>query len=253
MRELGSEYDIAYAWAEEAVSPRDGVTTDQWCEKFGVQRCQSIGELCEKSDVIVILAPSDPDKHLPYAKAVLPFGKPTYIDKTFAPNVREAKEIFALAERYGTPFFSTSALRYAAELDAVPDCRQMAVTGSGSSVEEYIIHQIEMLVKKLGCGASAVSADGGDGLLTFRVRYPDDRFGMMTFAGAYPFTAYMSGGGTAYVTAGSDYFRALMADILRFFEEKTVSFDTAETLEVMKIREAALRAKASPDTWIAIE
>ena len=31
----------------------------------------------------------------------------------------------ALAEKYGTPFFSTSALRYADELESVQNCRQM--------------------------------------------------------------------------------------------------------------------------------
>ena len=50
---LGLDYQVAYAWAEEDISPVDGVSTDQWCEKTGVERCQTIAELCEKSDVIV--------------------------------------------------------------------------------------------------------------------------------------------------------------------------------------------------------
>ena len=115
-QKLGTDFKLSYAWAEKDISPVDGVSTDEWCEKFGVERCGSIAELCEKSDCIVLLAPSDPQTHLEYAKQALLFGKPTYIDKTFAPDFNTAKEIFEIAQRYNTPFFSTSALRYASEL-----------------------------------------------------------------------------------------------------------------------------------------
>ena len=65
----------------------------------------------------MILAPANPEMHLRYAREVLKYKKTTYIDKTFAPNIVEAKKIFALGEKYQTPFFSTSALRYADEID----------------------------------------------------------------------------------------------------------------------------------------
>ena len=65
---LGTNYQVAYAWAELDVSPVDNVSTDQWCEKFGAERCATIEELCQKSDCIIVLAPSDPDKHLAYAQ-----------------------------------------------------------------------------------------------------------------------------------------------------------------------------------------
>ena len=90
---LGEDFKVSYAWAELDVSPVDGVTTDEWCEKFGAEKCETLAELCEKSDVILLLAPSNPEKHLQYAKAVLPYGKTTYIDKTFAPDLATAEEI----------------------------------------------------------------------------------------------------------------------------------------------------------------
>jgi anthranilate/para-aminobenzoate synthase component II len=93
---LGTDYKPAYGWAEEFVSPVDGTNTDQWCERNGIEKCETIKELCEKSGVIMILAPSHPGTHLGYAKEVLPFGKPTYIDKTFAPDTATAEEILAL-------------------------------------------------------------------------------------------------------------------------------------------------------------
>ena len=90
----GLDYELAYAWAELDTSILDGVTTDQWCEKFGATKCDTLEELCEKSDVIVILSPSFPEKHLPYAEVVLKYGKRTYID-----NILEsAKVLDALYE-----------------------------------------------------------------------------------------------------------------------------------------------------------
>jgi hypothetical protein len=65
---LGLQYKVAYAWAELDVSPRDGVTTDQWCRQFGAQKCETLDELCQKSDVILVLAPSEPQTHLRYAE-----------------------------------------------------------------------------------------------------------------------------------------------------------------------------------------
>lgn len=243
----GEEYKIAYAWAELDASPEDGVTTAEWCEKNGAEKCDTLEELCEKSDVIVILAPSNPEKHLGYAQTVLKYGKRTYIDKTFAPDLETAKKIFAIAEENGTPFFSSSALRYATELDECPDCKMITTTGGGETAEEYIVHQIEMLVKKMGTGATDVCATHVCGQTMFRVGYSDDRDALMIYGHALPFSAYMiaEGQSAKYKAAKSSFFKILASDILRFFEEGTTSFDIAQTLEVMKIRDGALKAEKS--------
>ena len=115
----GTDYQVKYAWAEMDLP--GGMSTDEWCELHGVIRCNSIKELCAKCDCVFVLAPSNPEKHLEYAKAVLKHGKNTYIDKTFAPDYETAKAIFAEAEKYGTKFFSTSALRCADEFEGA-DC-----------------------------------------------------------------------------------------------------------------------------------
>lgn len=252
---LGTDYQVAFGWAELDVSPRDGVTTAQWCEKFGVTPCATLEEICEKSDVLLILAPSDPEKHLPYAKVALTYGKPTYIDKTFSPNLAEAKEMFSIAAAHGTPLFSSSALRYATELESVSGCRRIMTTGSGRSADEYIVHQAEMVVKKLGLGAKTAMAEPwGEDEVIFRVGYDDGRSAVMSYTQkASPFTLYMVGKEkTSWKKVDSAFFPALLTDILRFYEEKTVSFDVAETLEVMKIREGVLKARETPNAWISL-
>ncbi len=253
--QAGLDYQVCYAWAEKDTSPVDGVTTAQWCEKYGVEACATIDELCQKSDVILVLAPSDPETHLGYAREVLKHQKRTYIDKTFAPDLATAKEIYAIGEQYGTPFFSTSALRYATELDGYDNCRQMMVMGSGSNIEEYIIHEVEMVVKKLGVGATAIMAEHYGAQTYLHLRYPDDRTATMVFARSMPYTVYMAsadpkGPRPVTATVTSPFFKGLMADILRFFEEGRVSFSAEETLEVMALREGAVLADRQEGKWI---
>ena len=242
-KELGTEYAVAYAWAELDVSPLDNVTTAQWCEKYGAAKCDTLDELCEKSDVIVILAPSNPEKHLEYAKTVLKYGKRTYIDKTFAPDYKTALEIFELSEKYGAPFFSTSAIRYAEELDAVDNVQQMIVMGGGSNLPEYVVHIAEMVVKKLGVGIKQVTATPHGTQWFITVDYGDGRLATMIYGERMHYTLYMaSTEKEAWKEAKSAFFPALMKDILNFFETGEISFDTAETKEVIRLCEMTVKA-----------
>lgn len=256
-RELGFDYEVKYAWAKEYVSPVDNKNTDEWCEEMGVIRCQTIEELCEKSDVILILSPSNPENHLEFAEIALSYGKPTYIDKPFADTTENAKKIFDLALNFGTKFFSSSALRYADEISDTENCVAITTLGGGGSVEEYIIHQAEMVVKTLGIGATEIKAQKiTDGQYTFTVKYADDRKAGMHFAkGGTPFAVILDKGeglNTTYRLVESDFFKGLIKDILIFYKNGNVSFNVTETLEVNKIQVAAIKAKSNTDEWIKI-
>ena len=250
--EMGVDYKIAYAWAELETSPVDGITTAEWCEKFGAEKCDTIDELCEKSDVIVILAPSNPETHLRYAEAVLKHGKRTYIDKTFAPDAATAKKIFALGEKYGTPFFSTSALRYATELDAVDAPDSLLVTGGGSNLPEYFIHLGEMVVKKMGA-VKCVKATANGSQWIIGAKTASGKDATMIWGSSMPYNAYMTKDGKeTWKSLKSPFFDGLIADMLNFFETGKASFDPSETLEVMALRDAALTAVENPGEGIEV-
>ncbi|MBQ3227272.1 MAG: Gfo/Idh/MocA family oxidoreductase [Clostridia bacterium] len=250
--EMGVDYKVAYAWAELETSPIDGLTTAEWCEKFGAESCATIDELCEKSDVIVILSPSNPETHLRYAEAVLKHGKRTYIDKTFAPDSAVAKEIFALGEKYGTPFFSTSALRYATELDAVDAPDSLLVTGGGSNLPEYFIHLGEMVVKKMGA-VKCVKATANGSQWIIQAKTTSGKDATMIWGASMPYGAYMTKSGKeTWKSLKSPFFDGLIADMLNFFETGKASFDCAETLEVMALRDAALAAVETPGEEIEV-
>jgi len=250
--EMGMEYKVSYCWAEIDTSPVDGVTTNEWCEKFGVQKCATIDELCEKSDVIVILSPKNPETHLRYAEAVLKYGKRTYIDKTFATDLETAKEIFALGEEYKAPFFSTSALRYATELDSVEEPDSMMVIGGGSNLPEYFIHLGEMVVKKMGAIKHVTAIPNGNQWI-MNAQTADGRDATMIYGLAMSYNVYMTKGKKeVWKAIMSPFFDGLIADMLTFFDTGETSFLPSETMEVIRLRDAVLKAIDAPGTQIEI-
>lgn len=244
----GLDYEIAYAWGEIETSLRDGKTNTEWARENGVELCATMEEVCEKSDVLLILAPSNPEKHLEYAKVALRYGKRTYIDKTFTPCEADAKEIFAIADQYGATVFSTSALRYAAELDEMKGACNLITTGGGRSADEYIVHQIEMIVKLLGCDAKAVKTEKQGKQCIFRICYGEAGAATAIYDPSFGFslTAELNDGSTKNRAVNSDFFLTLMEKILCFYETGKTDFEREETIAVMKLRERLL---AASDAW----
>ncbi len=251
VKEMGADCKVTYAWAKEEVSPVDGRTTDQLCEAFGIEKCETVEELCEKSDYIVLLAPSNPEAHLELAEKVLPFGKPTYIDKTFAPDLATAEKIFALAEKYGTPFFSTSALRYAEELTEFKGVKNLFLTGGGRNLPEYIIHPIEMAVSLLGGAFNRVKCEPMGQQVYIKAEGEENQLVIMfSPAFGYSLSGEFPDGNVKKQDVNSAFFANLIRDMLKFFEDRKPPFNTGETLEVMRLRDGVLKAEATPDTWI---
>ncbi len=251
---LGTDYKVAYGWAEES-APEGLLSTAQWCGKFGAEPCETLEALCGKSDVLVILAPSNPEKHLGYAERALRFGKPTYIDKTFAPDVATAQRIFALSREHGASIFSTSALRYAEELKPFEHVRSAFVSGSGGSLEEYCIHQLEMIVCVMGVGARSVVCGGDAGHAVCGIDYDGGRYAALLYGARMPYALDVqraAGEPSEYVPVKSAFFPSLIEDILRFFETGVIPVPEAQTIECMKLREAVLRAAANPGERVQI-
>ena len=228
IKELESDYEVCYAWAEKDISDY------------------------EKCENIIILAPSNPEKHLGYIEEAFKCGKRIYVDKTFAPDFATAKKIFEISEKYNTPFFSTSALRYAEELDGFTGKNCIAVKGGGSNLPEYIIHQIEMVVKVLGIGAKKLMLTEKDGQTVINILYDDKRTATLHYERSNKFAISSGDGFENATTVNSPYFMNLIKKIIAFFETGEVDFDGTETLEVMKIREAIIKAQDTPNQWVEL-
>ncbi len=253
---LGCEFEVAYAYAPIDVSPVDGVTTDEWCEKFGAERCSSIKELCEKSDYVIILAPSNPEVHLDMCREAFPHysGRCMYIDKTFAPNLETAKEIFALAEKYNVKFFSTSALRYCINYKELKDVESVTTYYGGSNLNEYIIHQIESVVKIMGSGATRLKAESEGGATAFDIEFKDGRKAHMNFKedNGYRARIEFKDGSVWEDNLTGGHFVYLSEKILNFFMSGESDYDNAETLDVMAIRDKAIYAEEHKGIWLTL-
>ena len=252
----GEDFAIAAVWAE--TDKADGLTTEEFCAKYGVKKCATIAELASEVDYFIILSPDNSEKKLDYAKEAFQYGKKVFLDKTFADSYASAVAIYEEAKKTGTKFFSSSSLRYASELDAYKDGAQSVfVLGSGVTLEDYAVHYLEIIVACMGVGAKQVRFEQRGNQEWAEIEYSDGRkanFAISMAASYLDFAVYVADktGDSAFLPIASDFFGNQMADVLRFFKTGEVSFDSAQTLELMKIRDGVLKSKAEAGVWVQL-
>ena len=227
--------------------------------KWNVELVGSIEELCQKVDA-VLLESVDGRPHLAQVRPVLAARKPVFIDKPLAASYRDAREIARLAKESGTPFFSTSSLRFVAELQAMKGSEKLgqllgAFTFSPSPTEPhhpdlfwYGIHGVEMLFTLMGPGCESVTRVHTPGADVVVGRWKDGRTG--TFRGIrdgkadYGAIAFGSKAVVASNVPMKVDYRGLVVEIVRFFQTGVPPVTPEETLEMMAFMEAADLSKA---------
>ncbi len=246
--------EVAYAYAK-IDSPISGVTAADWCAEHGVTLCDTIEDVVEKSDAIVVLSPDNCEMHEELSRAALCSGKPTFIDKTFSPDLDSAKRMFALAEQHGTPCYTTSSLRYAEEYANVvtEDISSVCCWGSGD-IDGYAVHMLEPLVMLMKAPAKGVLLTKTEGWYQLTVSFADGRFG--SIAGWKPWAPYQTSIKHAEscetVAVESDFFQPFIAAMVKFFETREIPVEHEETLRIMAIRDAAMQAENEIGEWIAV-
>ena len=151
----GGELEVKFCYGRIWDSPH-GKNSKEWSELHGIELLDTEDEVIEKSDVIIVLSPDNPEMHEDLCKKALSSGKRVYVDKTFAPDKETALRIFENADKHGTPCYSSSALRFAAEYKAVKKegIKNIHAFGPGE-LEMYSIHQIEPIVSLMGTDAKS--------------------------------------------------------------------------------------------------
>ena len=217
-----------------------------WANQNHVPYFAKLEDLNEAADVYMVLAPSNPEQHMPLCQKIFPFGKPTYVDKTFAPDLPTARRIFELADENKVAVQTSSALRYTNVQERVrregAAVRHMVAWGGGR-FEEYAVHPVEMIVSCMGAGATRIMRRG------------DDRFAqlLLEFSGGRTAVAnVIDGGATTYaasinIAAGTHHmeverstlFVNTAAAILDFLESGIPLVDRAESLVIRRILDAA--------------
>jgi hypothetical protein len=224
-----------------------------WAGKNGVPYFDDMAQLDGAVDYYAVLAPSNPEVHLALCERVLPFGKPTYVDKTFAPDLATARRIFQLADQYNAPMQTTSALRYTnvqAYVGGVgrEAVRHMVAWGGGSSFGEYAIHPTELVVSCMGPNVESVMRRGTGNESQLLLAFSGGRTAVVNvYTNAdTPFAAAVSTTKeTKLITVdGTRLFIDMAAAILDLFESGRPNIDRAESLAIRCILDAAQSPEA---------
>lgn len=256
------ELEVAYAYAEIDSPNNGGLTTDEWCKKYGVKRVDSIEELTALSDGIIVLSPSFCERHEHLCKIPLASGKPCYVDKTFAPDKATAVRIFENAEKHNTPCYSSSALRYASEYKDIDKSLIEAISAWGPAYgpdrgyEVYSIHQLEPLMMLMDCAATKVMMTfSGENYYTLNILFEDGRSAVMSgYAKGSPFMMNIASSPKSYIVkVESDYFALFMEELVRFFKTKEARVSHETTINIIAVREAGLRAYKTPGVWVDVD
>jgi len=253
----GDKVKVTRAYAQIDSPEPGGRTSAQWSKDMGIPLCDTIEEVVEKSDALIVLSPNHSERHEALCQMPLRSGKPVYVDKTFAPDGRVARRLFDLAAASGTPCYSSSALRNAPEYQAVDREGLWAISSWGpNDFATYAIHQVEPIVMLMGVEASRVLYVPGKDWYTLAVEFADGRAATVSgFMGDdTPFTMNITGkAGPRIVTAEADFFAPFTVDLVEFFFTGKPPVDSAETLRIMDILAAGKAAQQRPGEWVKIQ
>lgn len=248
-------YQVTYAWAEIDSPLAGGKTSREWEAQHGIEVCDTLEEVIEKSDVLVVLSPDNPERHEVLCHLPLQSGKPTFVDKTFAPDTETAYKIFNHAHKYQTPCYTTSALRYATEYQTIEKTGIQGIVSFGpGSPNNYAIHQIEPIVYLMGTEVERVMSIGNEALDTIVIEFKGGRKAISTHLDYKPFEMAIKyeDKKEKEVIVNSNFFDEAIKNLICFFDTGESKVSDEETLAIMKILEAAEQARKSPAVWIEL-
>jgi predicted dehydrogenase len=224
-----------------------------WAAKNNLEYFDSAAELSKVADVFAILAPSTPGTHEALCGQVLPLGKTTFVDKTFAPDLAAAERIFALADKHGVALQTSSALRYTEVQKQVAamgrdQVRHAIVWGPGGSYEEYAVHPVETAVSILGPEVKALMRRGTDQDAQLLIDFSGGRTAVVNVhvKRKTPYAASVTTSKeTRYWEVDTKpLWNDAATALLDFFAAGKPQVDRRETLAVMRILDAARKPEA---------
>jgi hypothetical protein len=226
-------------------------------DRYQVQIADDIPSLCRLVDA-VLLESVDGRVHLSQVKEVFRAHKPVFIDKPLAASLADARKIAQLGQESGTPWFSSSSLRFAAEYQqARLDAGQGVILGVESygpahleptnpGLFWYGIHAVEGLFTVMGPGCETVTTTSNkdydlvvgvwnDGRIgTVRgIRKGQEDYGILVFREK----------AIQHVRVQDVSYVPLVREIMKFFQSGRPPVPNDVTLEIMAFMDAAERSR----------
>jgi predicted dehydrogenase len=223
--------------------------------EMGIEIVDSIDALIQKVDV-VLLESVDGRPHLEQALPVLKARKPMFIDKPVAGSLVDAMAIFALAEKYDVPVFSSSSLRYYSGARQAADGKVGRVLGCDTygpcEIEPthpdfywYGVHGVELLFACMGTGCETVSRTATEGYDQAVGKWRDGRIGSYRGIrqGAKRFGGTIFGSDQILAFGAEGGYRPLLAEVAKFFRGGAAPVSAEETIEIFAFMDAADESK----------
>ena len=248
----GGRMEAAYAYGK--IDASNGTDNATWCRNKGIELLDSIEAVIDKSDYLIVLSPDNPEFHEELAMLPLQSGKPTYVDKTFAPDRRTAELLFETAAKHNTPLFSSSALRFASEYQALDKAGIQSIFSVGPGhYDNYSIHQIEPIVSLMRSKPVEVMYLGNQQTPILMIRFANGKQASIHHVGDSPFSLLVDyGAQSQLVKAQSDFFAVFTREMTKFFETHEAPVDASETISVITIIEYGFKAAQRPFEWIRL-
>lgn len=255
-KQSGGRYEVVCAYGK-IDSPIGGMTNEEWSKKQGIPLVQSIEEVIEKSDVLVVLSPDNPEMHLELTHLPLQSGKLVYVDKTFAPDKETAEKIFANAEAHHTKCFSSSALRFVTETKQIDKSKIYKLYSEGPGIYEmYSIHQLEPIMNLMNSRVTRIMALGDEKHPSLLIEFEDGRTAQMHQRidedVSFRMTIVDQENNAQIFPIHSDYFSLFIDAMIEFFDTGVIPVPKEQTIDVIAVRAAGKIAFETPYEWIAI-
>ena len=248
------EYKVSCAYGM-IDHPNGGLTNREWSQKHNIPLLDSVEEVIEKSDCLIVLSPDNPEMHEQLCDLPLKSGKPVYVDKTFAPDKAAAERIFANADAHGTKCFSSSALRFSDELKEIDKSAIYRIYSEGpGALDIYSIHQIEPVICLMQARAKRLMFLGDEKHPSMLIAFEDGRTAQIYQRNdpswSFALTVVNDENAAKRYTIQSDYFGLFIQAMIKFFDTAEVPVPHEQTIDVIAVRTAALNASKTPFVWI---
>lgn len=224
-------------------------------DKFGVRIAASIDEVCKNVDAILLLT-LDGRPRLTQMRQILAFGKPVFMDKPVAASLKDAVEIYKLAEAAKVPVFSASAMRWYPGVLEVANAEKEPAAGAISYGPAHIlahhpdlffygIHPAEALFTVMGSGCVSVSRVTTPAASIVTGLWEGGRAGTLhaIHEGAKAYKVVRFGRTAVTEQKSEGDYTPMLREIIKFFQTRQAPVSARGTLEIYAFMEAAEESK----------
>lgn len=239
---------------EESKSRIDGFTATLR-DKFGVRIVGGVAEACKDVDAVMLLS-LEGRPRLEQMRQILLAGKPVFMDKPVAASLKDAVEIYKLANTTRVPVFSASAIRWYPGVLEVANAEKTPARSAISYGPAHVlphhpdlffygIHPAEALFTVMGPGCLSVTRTTTPSASIVTGLWSGGRAGTLhaIHEGANAYELIRFGDAQVFEQKTEGEYTPMLREIVKFFQTRQPPVSARQTLEIYAFMEAAEESK----------